>query len=115
MRTAIYARTQALKQIDKKESIQKELARLETYCHTNKLKIVRRFYDIGSGKGHDAVGWKQLLQEMEAGNIKVKRLVCSSTDRHSKNIMEIMQLIQGLNKRGIKLIFIDEQEKPRSK
>ncbi len=111
MKTAIYARTKSLKQIDKQESIQKALARLESFCAENKLKIVRRYYDIGSGKGHDAVGWNQLLQELESGKTKVKRLVCCSTDRYSQHVMELMQVVQSLNRRGIQIIFIDEQTK----
>jgi len=109
MKAAIYARTKSLKQIDKNEKITEHLSYLEAYCKQQNLKVVRRYYDIGKGKDYEAIGWKKLLEELESGSVKVKRLVCSSTDRHSQNIMEIMQLIQRINQRGIQIIFIDEQ------
>jgi DNA invertase Pin-like site-specific DNA recombinase len=111
MKAVIYARTTAINQVDNKQNIAKQLAYLEEYCKQENLSVTGRYFDIGSGKNHDSIGWRELLLELDKGQLKVKRLVCTTSDNYSRRLMKTMQLIQGLNKRGIQIIFLEQDAK----
>lgn len=108
MKAAIYSIVTTIKQVNRANRIDHELAKLKGYCEKEKYSVIGTYYDIGTGVNFKRTGFSQFLLDVESGKIKVKRLICSSNDKYSRGFMEALLTFQKLQSKGIKIIYIEE-------
>lgn len=78
---------------------------IQKWCEENKVKITdKRIYkDDASGKNFDRTEWKELEEEVKAGDTIVFKDICRFTRECENGLEKYMELMN----RGINLVFLD--------
>lgn len=89
----------------RKQKFTRQEHAIKRWCTENNEEIPeRRMYrDDASGKSFDRVSWKELEQDVQAGDTIVFKDICRFTRERDNGYKKYMELLS----RGIELIFID--------
>lgn len=106
--TALYERlSRDDEQAGESNSIQNQKKYLEEYARQNGMRNIRHFYDDGySGTNFNRPGFAALLEEIEAGHVKV--LIVKDLSRFGRNYLEVGYYTEILfPKKGVRFIAIN--------
>jgi DNA invertase Pin-like site-specific DNA recombinase len=102
-RAIIYTRVSTDDQKENGFSLQDQEARLRKYCQQNGIDIIQHYQDDHSAKNFNRPAFQQFLAELKAKTIKPDLFLCVRPDRFSRNMMESLNMLQTLQKYGVKL------------
>lgn len=106
MRVAVYARVSTTDQ-----NTETQLVALKDYCHRMGYEISREFVDTGfSGATDKRPAFHRLLEAIRSGS--VDGVVIYKLDRIYRSLIDLLNLIQELQHRKVKLISVSENIDP---
>lgn len=110
MKTAIlYARVARADQCtDHNNPLQKQMDELINFCKQNNIQVELCYKEIASGATFDRPMFKQLLLQIEQGNVKADMILFTKWDRFSRNLSAALEMIKVLRTLGIKAKSIDD-------
>ncbi len=74
------------------------------YCDKNNIEILKIFKDCASGNNYNRPGWKEMLLFLSEHENHNTILLVTHFDRCTRNFLGALQIVEMLNKKGIKLI-----------
>lgn len=103
-KTVAYMRISTKEERGKQKFTRQEQA-IERWCKENNIEISeRRIYkDDASGKSFDRPAWKELENDIQAGDTIVFKDICRFTREYENGFEKYMQLLN----MGVNLVFID--------
>jgi len=102
MKVAIYIRVST-----KQQEAQTQDFPLTEYCERNKLKVFKKYIDIGeSGSKDSRPQFNLMLEDMRKN--KFKGVVVYKLDRIGRSTQHLLKLFEEFNKRGIEFISLTQ-------
>lgn len=103
-RTFAYMRISTKEERGKQKFTRQENS-IKKWCEENKVKITeKRIYkDDASGKNFDRTEWKELEEEVQAGDTIVFKDICRFTRECENGLEKYMELMN----KGVNLVFLD--------
>jgi len=107
MRTAIYTRVSTDQQADEGFSLEAQHDQLLNYAQRNKLEVFKIYTDPGiSAKNLNRPGVQEMIRDVENGIVEV--ILVHKLDRLTRNIADLHNLVELVNRKNVKLISITE-------
>lgn len=107
MRAAIYTRVSTANQAEEGFSLQKQYDQLVEYVNLQDWDLVRIYTDPGiSAKDLKRPGVQEMLDDLKGG--KFDAIIVHKLDRLTRNISNLYDLVELVNKKDIKLISLSE-------
>ena len=107
VKAILYMRVGGTETDQSSKSIERQKRSLTDYCEKNGIKILKAFEDTASGKNFNRDGWKELLVFLSENKESNIILLVTHFDRCTGNFLGALQIVEMLNKVGIKLIEIE--------
>ncbi len=106
--TALYSRLSREDEVAGESlSISNQKYMLEQFAAQNGFQNIRHFSDDGySGVGFDRPDWKEMIDEVEAGNVGV--IIVKTLDRMGRNYLQTGLYREMFKERGVRLISMQE-------
>ncbi|HSH64782.1 MAG TPA: recombinase family protein [Bacteroidia bacterium] len=104
VKAVLYMRVGGTATDHRSKSIAGQKESLSAYCEKKGIKILKAFEDIASGKNFNRPGWKELLVFLSENKESNSLLLVTHFDRCTRNFLGAIQIVEMLNKMGIKLI-----------
>lgn len=106
-RAALYIRVSTELQAEKGTSLDDQRETLTKYCEKNSFTVTHVYEDAGiSGKSTDRPQFQAMLQAAEAGEFK--RVIATKLDRIARNLKDLLETVDQLNKISCALIVLDQ-------
>jgi len=107
MRTAIYTRVSTEEQSKEGVSLDNQLDKCRLQCQLNDYEIIGEFVDQGkSAKNLNRPGIQEILKLVNSKSIEA--LVIYKLDRLTRNVSDLNNLIEMLNKKGVELVSVKD-------
>jgi len=107
MKIAIYTRVSTNMQAEEGFSLQAQYDRLVEYAKMQGWDLIRIYTDPGvSAKDLNRPGIKEMIDDLNAG--KFEAVLVHKLDRLTRNISDLYDLVELVNKKNVKLISISE-------
>lgn len=107
MKVAIYTRVSTTQQVDEGFSLQAQYDRLVEFVQLQQWDLIRIYTDPGmSAKDLNRPGVKEMITDLE--NNKFDALIVHKLDRLTRNISDLYDLVELVNKQSVKLISLSE-------
>src|SRR5690349_1551274 len=107
MRTAIYTRVSTNEQANEGFSLQAQYERLVDFVNMQRWDLTRIYTDPGvSAKDLNRPGVKEMIDDLKSG--KFDAIIVHKLDRLTRNISDLYNLVELVNKLNVKLISISE-------
>ncbi|WP_051620973.1 recombinase family protein [Paenibacillus sp. UNC451MF] len=107
MKVAIYTRVSTDKQLTDGFSLQAQYDRLVEYVKLQGWELIRIYTDPGvSAKDLNRTGVKEMIDDLNA--CKFEAVLVHKLDRLTRNISDLYDLVELVNKKNVKLISISE-------
>ena len=88
------------------EEIQKRIKLIEKYCEDNGLRLEKCFYDDGVSGFDVGEDFKQLIRELDKGDI----LVIRDISQLSRMNARLLMLIEQFRDMGVKVLYVEGDE-----
>lgn len=105
----LYARVAALEVSQRHDALQMQTGELKEYCTINSIEIVGSYEDLASGQSFEREEFQKLLIDLKSGNVKADLLLFVRWDRFSRNFFQTIDMIQELEKLGVKAMAINDK------
>lgn len=106
-RAALYIRVSTELQAEKGTSLDDQRDTLTKYCEKNGYTVIHVYEDAGiSGKSIDRPQFQAMLLAAQAGEFK--RVIATKLDRIARNLKDLLETVDQLNKIGCALIVLDQ-------
>lgn len=104
-----YLRVSTNMQIDG-YSLESQYREIQEYCKRNNLNLIKKYEDAGlSGTTtEDRIEFNQLLTDIEENNKNVKTIVAYKLSRISRNVRDVANLVDFLERNDVNLICIQD-------
>ena len=89
-----------------KEEIQKRIELIKKYCEDNGLRLEKCFYDDGVSGFDVGENFKQLMRELDKGDI----LVIRDISQLSRMNARLLMLIEQFRDMGVKVLYVEGDE-----
>jgi len=104
---ALYIRVSTELQAERGTSLDEQRKTLTAYCEKNGYTVMHVYEDAGiSGKSTDRPQFQAMMQAANDG--KVKRVIATKLDRIARNLKDLLETVDQLNKSGCALIVLDQ-------
>ena len=106
-RAALYIRVSTQLQAEAGTSLDNQRETLTKYCEKNDFTVTHVYEDAGiSGKSTDRPQFQAMLQAAKDGEFK--RVIATKLDRIARNLKDLLDIVDQLNKYGCALIVLDQ-------
>ena len=101
MKAYVYARVST-----RDQNLEVQLAEIKKYTDFRGFDVLGVFTDKASGKDTNREGYKEMIKALEVNPLGVKAIVVHKLDRIGRNIRDLINIADFLEKNGIGLISI---------